>query len=89
MRVFGGGFLEGPSGKYPSLKVCDEIEASTVILVERAGEMEKVLWSTIHDTVNIGWQRNYIKYTDANKTQYGPVYLAMKEKMDTFWTVLG
>jgi len=37
MRVFGGGFLEGPSGKYPSLKVCDEIDANTVIMVERAG----------------------------------------------------
>lgn len=31
MRVFGGGFLTGPSGKYPSLKVCDEIDANTTI----------------------------------------------------------
>ena len=37
MRVFGGGFLEGPSGKYPSFKVCDEIDANTVIMGERAG----------------------------------------------------
>ena len=41
MRVFGGGFLIGPSGKYPSLKVCDEIDANKVIMVERAGQMEK------------------------------------------------
>ena len=31
MRVFGGGHLQGPAGKYPSLKVCDEIEGDTVI----------------------------------------------------------
>ena len=77
MRVFGGGYLLGPSGKYPSLKVCDEIEADTVIIIERAGKKEKVLWRTIHDTQNLGWKRDYLKYTDANKTNYNPIYLNM------------
>ena len=31
MRVFGSGIIEGPNGKYPSLKVCDEIDSDHVI----------------------------------------------------------
>ena len=50
MRVFGGGFLEGPSGKYPSLKVCDEIEGDTVILMTSQEKSTKTQWKAIHDS---------------------------------------
>ena len=52
MRVFGGGFYLGPSGKYPSLKVCDEIDAKTLILMNQNGENKKIRWTQIHDTHN-------------------------------------
>ena len=62
MRIFGGGHLNGSNGKYPSTKVCDEIEGKSVIMVERAGIKEKALWEQMHDTINIGWKREFIKY---------------------------
>ena len=89
MRVFGGGFLVGPSGKYPSLKFCDEIDGKTIIQVERAGTTQKTQWSTIHNTFNRGWKRAYDKWKDSSHTDYSEKYKDMQAKMTAFWTILG
>ena len=57
MRIFGGGYLNGSNGKYPSIKVCDEIEAKTNILVEIAGVNSRETWEKFHDTINMRWKR--------------------------------
>ena len=55
MRVFGGGEMEDGK-KYPSLKVCDEIDTNTKIIIQKAGgKSEVVLWSTVHKCYNPGW----------------------------------
>ena len=89
MRIFGDGFLKGPEGRYPSLKVCDEIDPNTIIQAEsKEGKVTKTIWSTIHDQFNLGWKRSYDKW-NSNKTDFSEKYKAMQLKMNAFWDELG
>ena len=54
MRVFGGGSY---LNKYPALKVCDEIKADELILVEQADGKPalKQTWADVHFSVQPHW----------------------------------
>ena len=68
IRVFGDGCYEGPAGKYPSLRVCDEIDPNTKIQVNRKNDTTVTLWSAVHDLYNPNWTRTYSKFADAGRT---------------------
>jgi len=90
MRVFGNGFFVGPKGeRYPSLKVCDEIDGNTTIQIEQAGKASLSLWETVHAQLNLGWKRSYTKFEEGNKEKLSKTHLEMRLKMDKFWNVLG